>query len=351
MFFFEQAKDFDGPALVHVLTTKGKGYAPAERDPDLYHGVPPFDVVAGVRPSETPTFSTVFGGELVRLAATNDKICAVTAAMPDGTGLSEFAKRFPNRFFDEGIAEAHALTMSAGLAKQGMRPVFAVYSTFLQRAFDSLLHDVCILSLPVVIVIDRAGLVGEDGETHHGTFDLALLQTAPNLEIYCPSDFSELKATLQAAFEQSDHPVAIRYPRGGEAATTVNAVPAQKSATPQITVVSYGAMSAPTLTAIERSGIAAEFVKLVKVKPLDVTEIAASAAKTGRLAVVEDVAAFGCVGERIISELAKLGVVPKRVLLKNCGTNFVTHGSICDLHTALGLDPISLAKAFQEIVI
>ncbi|MDR2530294.1 MAG: 1-deoxy-D-xylulose-5-phosphate synthase [Oscillospiraceae bacterium] len=345
VFLLKEARDSSCPAIVHVLTTKGKGYEPAELNPDLYHGVSAFDSSKPLEPSFQQTYSTVFGSELTRLAEEDPRICAITAAMPYGTGLDGFAKRFSNRFFDEGITEAHSLTMAAGMAKQGARPVFAVYSTFLQRAYDSLIHDIAMLSLPVVIGVDRCGLVGEDGENHHGIFDLPMLMAIPHLEVYCPATFDELRMVLRAALSQDSHPVAIRYPRGSGEFTEV----ARASEPCKVTVVAYGTMAINAADALRKSGITGQMIRLVRIKPLDVTEIAKSVRETGRLAVLEDVVEHGCVGEVILAELAAIGVIPRRVTLCNCGSRFVTHGEVSVLWKSLGLDAETFAVKLREL--
>ena len=200
--------------ILHAITTKGKGYPFAVENPEKFHGIAPFEIMTGkVSPERQKTCSEIFGETMIRLAKDNDKLIAITAAMPSGTGLTTFAETYPDRFFDVGIAEAHAVTMAAGLARGGMRPVVAVYSSFLQRAYDSLLHDVCLQNLPVVIAVDRAGLVGSDGETHQGIFDPAFLSTMPNLAVYSPSSQRELSAMLEMAVSRKE-PCVVRYPRG-----------------------------------------------------------------------------------------------------------------------------------------
>ena len=212
---FKEAKKMDHAVLVHVLTKKGKGYKPAEENPSRFHGVEPFDIKTGkaLRTKQFPTYTDVFSKELCQLAEKNPKIVAVTAAMPDGTGLTAFRKAYPKRFFDVGIAEQHAVTSAAGMAAAGLKPVVAVYSSFMQRAFDQILHDVCIQDLPVVFALDRAGLVGSDGETHQGIFDLSYLTCIPNMSVLAPKNLWELERDLQFAMTY-DRPIAIRYPRG-----------------------------------------------------------------------------------------------------------------------------------------
>ena len=210
----EIAKDESRPVLIHVKTVKGKGYSFAETNPDIYHGVAKFDKTCGVTACNTENFSSVFGDELIKLAENDSKIVAVTAAMPDGTGLKEFANKFKSRFFDVGIAEQHAVTFSAALAKSGLKPVFAVYSTFLQRAYDQIIHDAAIAKLPLTLAVDRAGFVGEDGETHQGLFDVSFLSSIPDVKIFAPSNYNELRSMLKLRMENPVGVAAIRYPRG-----------------------------------------------------------------------------------------------------------------------------------------
>ena len=212
----ESAKLVDGPVVLHVSTVKGKGYNFAEKMPSEFHGISCFDINTGEPVSHSETFSSVFGDELCKIAENDRRICAVTAAMSLGTGLEEFSKRFPKRFFDVGIAEQHAVTFASGLAKNGMIPVFAVYSTFLQRGYDQLIHDISLQKLKVIFAVDRAGFVGEDGETHQGVFDVAFFNTIPGIKVYTPSNFDELRANLNSAIYEDKCPVAIRYPRGCE---------------------------------------------------------------------------------------------------------------------------------------
>ena len=213
---FKEERELDHAVLVHVLTKKGKGYAPAQKNPSAFHGVEPFDIETGkpLKEKVYPSYTDVVSKELCRLAAEDPRVVAVTAAMPDGTGLKAFARRFPERFFDVGIAEQHAVTSAAGMAAAGLRPVVAVYSSFLQRGFDQILHDVCIQNLPVVFALDRAGLVGSDGETHQGIFDRSYLSCIPNMTVLAPKNLWELRADLEYALKEHEGPIAIRYPRG-----------------------------------------------------------------------------------------------------------------------------------------
>lgn len=348
------AKDAKGPVLLHVITKKGKGYAPAEQNPDVFHGIGHFDPESGKPPccAHLPSFSDTFGNTLVDLARREPRICAITAAMVHGTGLTDFAKEFPTRCFDVGIAEGHAVSMAGGLAKQGMIPVVAIYSTFLQRAYDMLLQDVAMQGLHVVFAVDRAGLVGEDGETHQGVFDINFLRSVPGMQILCPANQAELEQMLRKAVLEMDGPVAVRYPRGCDGAfTEVAAQPVVRAGT-DITLVGYGRMINELLGAarlLEKRGVSAEVVKLPSVKPIDMSAIAASVRKTGRLLVAEEAVCIGCAGKEIAASLRTAGLnVPTR--LCNIGDRFVRHGSVQRLFEMLGLDAASLAEAALEVV-
>ncbi|NLL39691.1 MAG: 1-deoxy-D-xylulose-5-phosphate synthase [Clostridiales bacterium] len=347
IYFLNYAVEANEPVLVHVVTKKGKGYTPAEKEPDEYHGVGAFDPEIGLICNGNNSFSQVFGKELQKLAGENKKICAITAAMASGTGLSEFAREYPNRFFDVGIAEGHAVTMAAGMAKQNMIPVFAVYSTFLQRSYDMLIHDVAISKLHVVLAVDRAGIVGEDGETHHGVFDVGYLSQIPHMTVYSPSSYNELRDMLKAALELGG-PVAIRYPRGKEGSYRKGGADASlvlKEGS-DITLVGYGILINEIIQAasiLEKAGINPEIVKLGQIAPLQPDDILASVSKTGRLVVVEDTVSAGSVGEKIAALLLEANIPVRNIMLKNLGASFVTHGSIPDLLKHLRLDGESVA--------
>jgi 1-deoxy-D-xylulose-5-phosphate synthase len=342
------------PVILHLVTQKGRGYVPSEADPSAFHGVRRFDVFSGRElSSRVRCYSDVFGDALCELAQADRRICAVTAAMKDGTGLSGFALRFPKRFFDVGIAEAHAVTMAAGLAKQGMRPVCAIYSTFLQRAYDQILHDVALQKLPVIFAVDRAGLVGEDGETHHGVFDPAFLTHIPDMKLWAPASFAELRAMLTAALWEKG-PVAIRYPRKGEdhySDCHLDTVQLREGS--MLTLVTYGAMVSTVLEAAERlsaAGVEADVLKLSSLQPLDIGAVSASLQKTGRLAVVEDCVREGCVGSRLLSALAACGAAPPGALLLNLGDRFITHGAPDRLARLCGLDAEGIARSIGLMV-
>lgn len=347
------ARDMRVPVLVHVLTQKGRGYPFAELHPDKYHGVGPFDPQTGVLKSSARTFSEVFGTALCRLAEADERITALTAAMEDGTGLARFAKKFPERFFDTGIAEGHTVSMAAGMAKQGLVPVAAIYSSFLQRAYDMLIHDVSLLQLHVVLAVDRAGLVGEDGETHHGVFDLAYLSSVPGMTVWCPASFAELREMLNWAVNGETGPVAVRYPRGVEGEYRESRVePASiLRAGRDVTLVAYGTMVNEALEAarmLERKGVSAEIVKLGRVCPLDSGAVFTSLEKTGRLVVAEEVCRAGSAGTRLMAEA--VGRPPFAARILDLGEGVVQQGSTGELRAAAGIDAAAIAAAAMELM-
>jgi len=347
------AREMDCPVLVHVHTQKGKGYAPAEARPELSHGVSPFDPAVGPGTERKVDFSYIFGHELVELAGRDKRICAVTAAMAEGTGLQEFSTAWPKRFFDVGIAEGHAVAMSAGLAKQGMVPVFAVYSSFLQRGFDMLLHDVALQNLHVVLAVDRAGLVGPDGPTHHGSQDVGYLTQIPGMTVLCPACYGEMKAMLRTAVNM-EGPVAVRYPRGVEGRQypgwTGEAGSVLREGT-DVTLVSYGTLTDEILTAaelLEKRGIRAEVVKLHRIAPLDTGIVLESVRKTKRLLVLEDCGENGSIGQKLAASLAIAGIAPKTLILRNLKDTFAPQGTVAQLREKLGLDGPGVAEAVRD---
>lgn len=354
-YLLQQARDLACPVLLHVTTTKGRGYSYAEENPDEYHGVSGFNVQSGAcSGSRRETFSDAFGKTMCAMATEDHRICAVTAAMEQGTGLTEYADRFPRRFFDVGIAEGHAVTMSCGLAKQGMLPVVAIYSTFLQRAYDMLIHDAAIGSLHVVFAVDRAGLVGADGETHHGAFDACFLRTVPHMTVLSPSSTEELRKTLHHAVYSLEGPVAVRYPRGGNGCYQdchlEDTVVRQGR---DVTIVTYGIMVNEALKAaklLEAQGIEAEIVKLWRIAPLDTGLIEVSVQRTGRLLVLEECVASGSVGQELAARLAAGGRCPRRLRLMNLGDDFVTHGTVPELYSLLHIDAQAVARAAKELI-
>ena len=348
------AKDMEQPVIVHVLTKKGKGCFYAENHPDKYHGVGPFDPETGAVKEGGTTFSDRFGEDMCEFAARDGRVCAITAAMCSGTGLSGYAKEFPKRFIDIGIAEGHAAAMAAGMAKQGALPVFAVYSSFLQRAYDMLIHDVSLQKLHVVFAVDRAGLVGNDGETHHGVFDVSYLSSVPGMTIMCPASFQELHDMLEAALFCESGPVAVRYPRGGEGEYRTSHVECETVLREgsDVTVVCYGTMVNNALECariLEKRGVSAEVIKLGIIKPNELETTLASLKKTGRLIVPEESCAPGCMGERILALCAEQGVELRAAKLINLGDGIVLQGSVPELLRDYGLDAQGIADAAMQI--
>ena len=350
------AKELKCPVLVHVHTQKGRGYLPAEREPERYHGVGKFDPRMGVPREKAPDFSAVFGSELCRLAKENETICAITAAMRDGTGLHDFSEQYPDRFFDVGIAEGHAVAMAAGMAKQGLTPVVAIYSSFLQRAYDQIIHDAALLNLHVVFAVDRAGMVGADGETHHGIFDAAFLSEIPNMTVLCPSNFAELRTMLDRAVNEIKGPVAIRYPRGGEGAYKAdsgrqNLVELREGT--DLTLCAYGMMINNVLEAAEllkEQGISARVVKINAISPLYDRDMREIVGRTRVLLVAEECAGVGCMGQRMAAILEWNRIAPERLELCNLGKVFPAQGTGGELQREFGLDAESLAKKAAEVL-
>lgn len=349
------AKEQKSPVLVHVVTQKGRGYGFAEEKPEIYHGVGSFNADRGVDEEGGECFSAVFGRELSRLADSDESIAAITAAMSTGTGLADFAQSHPERFFDVGIAEGHAVSMSAGLAAMGMKPVFAVYSSFLQRAYDMLIHDVSLSRLHVVLAVDRAGLVGADGETHQGCFDVSFLCSVPGMTVLCPASYAELREMLKSALYKYDGPVAVRYPRGGEgeykgSGGDEGAVCVKKGT--DITIASYGTMINQALAAEKRlaeRGVNAEIIKINRIKPLDAQEILRSVKKTGLLLTAEEVCAHGSIGTAILESCVGAGIFVKAAAL-DLGDGIVPQGKVSELLHRRGLDGEGIAAAAMELV-
>ena len=349
------ARELNCPVLIHVKTKKGKGYPPAEHTPDRYHGVGPFDKEQGIPPGNKRDFSAVFGETMEQLAVKSEKVCAITAAMAEGTGLEQFARFYPNRFFDVGIAEGHAVSMAGGMAKQGMIPVFAVYSSFLQRSYDMLIHDVALQNLHVVLAVDRAGLVGADGATHHGVADVSFLTHIPNMTVLAPSSFRELQEMLEQGALYTEGPVAVRYPRGAEGHYTDGwnqRDDAVLSRGDDVTIVSYGILINEVLAAAEllrKTGLTADVVKLNTLAPLSVESVAESVSRTGRLVVVEDCFPTGSVGQQLLAALASRGISPGAVRLCSTGDRFIAQGSVEQLRSRLGIDGKGIAETVQEV--
>ncbi len=353
-----RAKTIKGPVLIHVCTQKGKGYTYAEESPQVFHGISPFEIETGeILSNKSAGYSEILGKELIRAAETNEKVVAITAAMPQGTGLDAFSKRFPDRFFDVGIAEQHAVTFAAGLAANGLKPVFAVYSSFLQRAYDQILHDVALQNLNVVFAIDRAGIVGEDGETHQGLYDLSFLSHIPNMTIMAPSDHSEHVGMLDYAINQHNGPIAIRYPRGRGKDKLFEPLPLKLGQGltirkgNDITIVSIGVMLETALLVsdmLEKSGISAEVINARFVKPLDEKLILTSAARTGKVVTIEDNSSIGGFGSGVLEMVNRKGINIKTRIF-GFPDECVNHGARNDLFKKYGLDPESLVNEILEM--
>lgn len=349
------ARELRKPVLVHVVTKKGKGYKYAEEHPEKFHGVGRFDIETGELHDSGDCFSAKMGESLSRLADGDGRIIGITAAMSSGTGMDVFSAAHPDRFFDVGIAEGHAVSMAGGMAKQGMVPVFAVYSSFLQRGYDMLIHDVALQNLHVVFCVDRAGLVGSDGETHHGVFDVSYLSSVPDMTVLCPASYAELETMLRAAIYDMNGSVAIRYPRGGEGKyTACNTAPETLLREGRdVTLVCYGIMTNEVLDAAERlaaEGISAEVIKLSMIKPPDFDLVMRSLRKTGKLLISEDVCEAGCVGSRILEEAAISEIDIRAAKLLNLGEGIVPHGTVAELLHDFGLDADGIVSAAMEMM-
>lgn len=353
----ETSKKISGPVLVHVITKKGKGYKFAEETPENFHGVSSFDLKTGEKIKKSgKDYSKVFGEKLVELAEKNEKIVAVTAAMKDGTGLKSFSEKFPDRFFDVGIAEQHAIGMIAGMAKEGLKPVLAIYSSFLQRGYDQLVHDIALQKLPVVICIDRAGIVGNDGETHHGIFDLSFLSSIPNLTVMAPKDFEELKNMLEFAVN-FDGPILIRYPRGGENHKFTRKLSIKLGKAElirqgkDITIIGIGKTVGKAVEVAEllkKQNINSEVINARFLKPLDEKFIVKSIKKTGRVATIEDNTLKGGLGSSVIELVNKFNLQNIKVETFGYDDCFVPHGGTEELEKIYKQDVESIAEQLAK---
>lgn len=360
---FRHVKDLNGPILIHIITDKGKGYPPAEKDASRLHGVTPFDKITGVAPKSNaaPAYTSIFGEALVELCKKNPKVVGITAAMPDGTGLSFLQKEMPERFFDVGIAEQHAVTFAAGLATQGYTPVAAIYSTFLQRAFDQIIHDVALQNLNVVFVMDRGGLVGADGPTHHGAFDLSYLRLIPNMVVMTPRDESELRNMLYTAIEYQKGPIALRYPRGNALGVTVtegfHKLSIGKAETVRsgrdVAILAVGVMvvhSEQAAALLEKEGISAEVVNMRFIKPLDERLIESLAARFENIVTVEDNSVLGGFGSAVAETLQRFGLTNVSLKVHGLPDRFIDQGSPSELYRALKLDAAGIAEIVKEFL-
>ncbi len=359
----ENVKEFPGPVLLHVITKKGKGYSFAEREPEKFHGTPPFDLETGLtceRKTPTPSYTQVFGETIIKLAQEEERIVTITAAMSLGTGLDGFARKFPDRFFDVGIAEQHGVTFAAGLAREGFIPVVAIYSTFLQRAYDQIIHDVCLPGLHVIFAIDRAGFVGEDGATHQGLFDLSYLRAIPKMSIMVPADEDELRHMLKTAIHLPG-PVAIRYPRGAgrgcDLSSPLRTLEVGKGeivregedlAICAVGPSVYEAMSAADELAKE--GISTRIVNARFVKPLDRDLLVETAKKTKNILTVEENVLMGGFGSAVLELLAAEGITDRRIICLGVKDTFVEHATPEEQRREQGVDKAGILSAAKNIL-
>ena len=351
------SKTISGPVLIHVVTKKGKGYKIAEENPDKFHSVSSFDVETGkLKKEKKDDYSKIMGNKLVELAKKDEKIVAVSAAMIDGTGLKEFKKQFPNRIFDVGIAEQHALGMAAGLAKKGLKPVVPIYSSFYQRAYDQVIHDICIQKLPVVMCVDRAGIVGNDGETHQGIFDMAFFSLIPNITIMSPKNFAELEKMLEFAVNLNES-VVIRYPRGCEGKIKFDKCDDIKLGKAEVikkgkdlTIVAIGKMverAVEVSDILKEQNIDCEIINARFVKPLDYNTIERSIRKTKNVITIEDGILKGGLGSSVMEFINEYKIEDVFVKMYGYDDVFVQHGSVEELEKLYGLDAKSIALSIQ----
>ena len=366
----ERAAEQDGPVLIHALTMKGKGYQPAEKDPVKYHGVGPFEIKNGSflkksnGKASAPTYTKVFGDTLVELCRKNQRVFGITAAMPDGTGLTRLSEEMPDRFFDAGIAEQHAVTFAAGLACEGLVPVCAIYSTFLQRAYDQVVHDVCIQSLPVIFAMDRAGLVGADGPTHHGVFDISYLRTLPNMTLMAPKDEAELRNMMLSAVEHREGPSAIRYPRGSGIGIDISKTPQlieigraemlrrAAKGSEKLLLIGLGPSAYSALAAAEqltKSGIDCSVLNPRFVKPLDEELLFEEISRHQVVITIEDHAIQGGFGSAILEFMAETGLnFQTRLIRLGIRDQFIEHGTQAELYRLCGFDTQGIIKTAEE---
>ena len=358
-------RNLSGPMLLHVVTEKGRGYAPAEADPVGFYSVSgPFNLKTGktTKPKPaTPTYTEVFSQTLIELAKRDTRIVGVTAAMPGGTGLDKFADVFPSRCFDIGLAEQCAVTFAGGLAAQGMRPVVAIYSTFLQRSYDQVLHDVSIQNLPVIFALDRAGLVGADGPTHHGVFDLAYLRSIPNMVVMAPKDENELQSMVKTALVYEGGPIAFRYPRGTgigvKMSTELQPLPIGKSEVVRegedVLVIAIGNRVYPALEAAQTladSGISATVLNARFVKPLDTATILPLAESIGKVITIEDGVVMGGFGSAVLEAIAEAGIANVQVTNLGIPDEFIEHGETQQLYALCQCDATAIVRAAKTMV-
>ncbi|MEC2342666.1 1-deoxy-D-xylulose-5-phosphate synthase [Paenibacillus barengoltzii] len=359
---FKQANNVSGPVLVHVLTTKGKGYTPAEQDSHKWHGITPYKIESGqlLKAVGNPMYTEVFGQTLIELAEQDERIVAVTPAMPGGSGLVKFGERFPGRMIDVGIAEQHAATMCAAMAMEGLKPVYAVYSTFMQRAYDQIVHDICRQNANVMFAIDRAGFVGADGETHQGVYDIAFMRHIPNIVLMMPKDENELRHMMKTALEYNDGPIAYRYPR-----INVPGVPLDKELVPipigtwellregdNLTIVAVGPMvqvAEEVAERLKREGVSAAVVNARFLKPLDREMLVQLAQSSGTMIVLEEASQAGSLGSAILEFYAEQGITGLDIRLMGVPDRFIEHGSIKEQLEEVGLTAENVVREVHKL--
>ena len=355
---FRKAKNIDEPVLIHVVTKKGKGYKFAEETPEKYHGVSPFNINTGVVSSSTKTYSSVFGDKLCELAKNNKNIVAITAAMKDGTGLSKFSEMYKERFYDVGIAEQHALTLAAGIAKDGMIPVVSIYSSFYQRGYDQVIHDICTQNLHVVMCVDRAGCVGSDGETHQGLFDLSFFRIIPNIVILAPKNFEELELMLEYAIK-INKPVVIRYPRGGEKGKSLPSSPIKYAKAEvlkkgkDISIIAIGNMVSRAIdvaTILEKENIKCDVINMRFLKPLDEVTIINSIKKTKNVITIEDNTIIGGLSSSIKELIVNNNLNNIKIKSYAYPDKFIEHGKVDELEKKYKLDLQSIVDDIKKEV-
>ena len=357
-YILSRAKELDEPVLIHVLTKKGKGYKPAEDNPDKFHGTGPFNIETGESSKKkSKDYSKAFGEKLIELAEKNEKIVAITAAMRDGTGLKDFSTKYPERFFDVGIAEQHALTFAAGLAKEGMIPFVPIYSSFYQRAYDQVIHDICIQKIPVIMCVDRAGCVGNDGETHQGLYDMAFFRLIPNITIMAPKDFEELTKMMEFAIELKA-PVVIRYPRGGESDIKFDKHEELELGKAEVlkegqdvTIIGIGKMTAMAMKVaneLEKDDINAEVINARFLKPLDESKITESISNTKFVITIEDGTEIGGLGSSIKELIINKKLEDVKIKCFAYPDEFIKHGSVSELEELYGLDYKNIVNYIKQ---
>lgn len=355
---FEKAKSFDEPVLIHVLTKKGKGYKPAEDIPSKFHGVGPFDIKSGDTGKKSVNYSKVFGDKLVEIAKHNKKVVAVTAAMRDGVGLTKFALKYPKRYFDVGIAEEHALTFAAGLARCGMIPFVSIYSSFYQRCYDQIIHDICLQDLPVVMCIDRAGVVGNDGETHQGLYDMAFLRLVPNITIVAPKNFDELNLMLDFAVSFGK-PIAIRYPRGGESKVKMSCKKIHYGKCEiinegnDLTIIAIGNMVARAIEVsnmLSLDGISCDVINVRFLKPLDSKRIMNSILKTKKVITIEDGTIIGGLSSTIRELLFNNECTDVKIKSYAYPDKFIKQGTVSQIEKKYNMDTLSIYNDIKRFL-